>query len=81
MTKKKLPYKDRNGYAYVYVDRKPVALKTPDGSRCKTGSKEALVAYHRFELGIADEPVTATPSEESDVTVEDLAQVRQQGMF
>jgi hypothetical protein len=50
MPKKNLPYNNRNGYAYVYVNRKPVALKAPDGSRCKTGTPEAKAAYHRFIL-------------------------------
>ena len=30
MSKKKCSYNDRNGFAYIYVNRKPVALKAPD---------------------------------------------------
>ena len=71
MPKKKLPYNDRGGYAYVYVNRKPVALKAPNGRRCKTGTKEALCAYHRFSLGIVDK--SAQPDTEPKVTVEELA--------
>jgi len=52
MPKKKCPYSNRNGFAYVYVDQKPVALKALDGSRCKTGTPEALAAYQRFSLGL-----------------------------
>jgi len=37
MPKKKLPYYDRKGYAYVYVNRQPVSLKAPNGRRCKKG--------------------------------------------
>ena len=70
---KKIPYSDRNGYAYVYVNRKPVAMKAPDGSRCKTGSKEALCAYHRFSLGIGNEPVGDVPNGKPTVTIEELA--------
>ena len=74
MTKKKLPYYDRKRYAYVYVNRKPAALKAPDGSRCKTGSKEAMCAYHRFCLGITPEPADdSPPSGKSAVTVTELA--------
>ena len=74
MTKTKYPYNNRNGYAYVYVNRKPVALKAPDGSRCKTGTKEALCAYHRFSLGIVDDSSKSAPlCEQSDVTIAELA--------
>ena len=52
MPKKKLPYYDRKGYAYVYANRQPVSLKAPNGRRCKTGTPEALCASHRFSLGI-----------------------------
>ena len=74
MPKKKYPYNDRNGYAYVYVNRKPVSLKASNGRRCKTGTKEALCAYHRFSLDVLDKPDGyAVPSGESDITIEELA--------
>jgi len=73
MTKKKYPYSDRNGYAYVYVNRKPVSLKASNGKRCKTGSKEALCAYHRFGLCIAEPTVYTHPSGELNVALEELA--------
>ena len=74
MPRKKCPYNDRKGFAYVYVDRKPVALKTPDGSRCKTGSPEALAAYHRFCLELQNNPTGyIPPTGESDVSVSELA--------
>jgi len=74
MSKKKLPYSDRNGFAYIYVDRKPVPLKAPNGTRCKTNTPEALAAYHRLCLEIQNNPAGYTaPSEEADVTVDELA--------
>jgi integrase len=55
-------------------------LKTLDGSRCKTGTKEALCAYHRHALGMTEDegdvsghPRYSLPSGESDVTVAELA--------
>ena len=73
MPKKKLPYNDRNGYAYVYVNRKPVALKAPDGSRCKTGTPEALTAYHRFSIEMTDNSAGYTvPSGAEGATVQEL---------
>ena len=74
MPKKKLPYYDRKGYAYVYVNRQPVSLKTSNGRRCKTGTKEALCAYHRYSLDVLDKRAGyAVPSGESDITIEELA--------
>ena len=69
MPKKKLPYYDRKGYAYVYVNRQPVSLKASNGRRCKTGTPEALCAYHRYSLGIDNSP---TPNEHH-VTVTELS--------
>ena len=74
MPKKKCPYNDRNGYAYVYVNRKPVALKAPDGSRCKTGTAEALAAYHRLSLELqGNSSGSVPPTGEPDVSVAELA--------
>jgi len=74
MSKKKLPYNDRNGFAYVYVNRKPVPLKAPDGSRCKTGTPEALTAYHRFSIELQSNPTGYIPPiSKPDVTVRELA--------
>ena len=74
MPKKKHPYNDRKGFAYVYVNRKPVALKAPDGSRCKTGTPEALEAYHRFCLELQSSPTGHIgPTGEKNVTVKELA--------
>ena len=69
MPKKKLPYYDRKGYAYVYVNRQPVSLKSPNGRRCKTGTPEAMSAYLRHSLGIDDSP---TPNEHN-VTITELS--------
>jgi len=74
MPKKKCPYNDRNGFAYVYVNRKPVALKAPDGSRCKTGTPEALAAYHRLSLELQGGPSgSVPPTGEPDVSVAELS--------
>ena len=74
MPKKKLPYNDRKGYAYVYVNRRPVPLKAPDGSRCKTGTPEALAAYHRFSIELQGNPTGyIPPTGKPDVTVRELA--------
>jgi hypothetical protein len=78
MSKKKHPYSDRNGYAYIYINRNPVALKAPNGTRCKTGTPEALSAYHRLSLEIQSNPGYVAPrgyiapSGESDVTIDEL---------
>jgi len=73
MPKKNYPYNDRKGYAYIYVNRKPVALKAPDGSRCKTGTPEAKAAYHRYHYELSRNPTGyIPPSGEQDVTVEEL---------
>ena len=73
MPKKNYPYNDRNGYAYIYVNRKPVALKAPDGSRCKTGSPEAKAAYHRYHYDRSRNPTGyIPPSGEQDTTVNEL---------
>ena len=69
MPKKKLPYYDRKGYAYIYVNRQPVSLKAPNGRRSKTGTPEALCAYHRFSLGIDNSP---TPNEHN-ISVTELS--------
>ena len=61
MPKKNYPYNDRNGYTYVYVNRKPVALKAPDGSRCKTGRTEAKAAYHRYHYELSRNPTGYVP--------------------
>jgi len=74
MPKKNYPYNNRKGYAYIYVDRKPVALKTLDGSRCKTGTPEALTAYHRFSIELQSNPNGYIPPTcKPDVTVRELA--------
>jgi hypothetical protein len=73
MPKKKHPYNDRRGFAYVYVNRKPVALKAPDGSRCKTGTPEALAAYHRLSIEKMSNPTGyVPPTREPDATVKEL---------
>ena len=69
MPKKKLPYYDRKGYVYIYVNRQPVSLKAPNGRRCKTGTPEALCAYHRFSLGIDNSPAP----NEHNVTITELS--------
>ena len=66
---KKLPYYDRKGYAYVYVNRQPVSLKAPNGRRCKTGTPETLCVYHRYSLGIDNLPTPA----ELNVTITELS--------
>jgi hypothetical protein len=71
MSKKKCPYNDRNGY--VYVNRKPVALKAPDGSRCKSGTKEALTAYHRFHVELQTNPTFLVPKNERNITLDEVA--------
>ena len=73
MPKKKLPYSDRNGFAYIYVNRKPIALKAPDGARCKTGTKEALTAYHRFCVELQTNPAFLVPKDERDITLDEVA--------
>jgi hypothetical protein len=73
MPKKKCPYSDRKGYAYVYVNRKPIPLKAPDGSRCKTGTPEALTAYHRLCIELQSNPTGyAIPNGVEDITVSEL---------
>ena len=73
MPKKNYPYNDRNGYAYVYVNRKLVALKAPDGSRCKTGTPEAKAAYHRYHYELSRNPTGyIPPSGEQNTTVDEL---------
>ena len=73
MPKKKCPYNDRNGFAYVYVNRKPVALKAPDGSRCKTGTPEADTAFYRFYAELHTNPTFLAPKNEQNVTLDEVA--------
>jgi integrase len=73
MSKKKLPYNDRKGYAYVYVNRKPTPLKAPDGSRYRSGTPEALAAYHRFCVELQSNSTEyIAQTGRSDVTVSEL---------
>jgi len=65
--------------AVVRYQGKTHYLKKPDGTPCKSGTREALIAYNRLCLELQSNPqYTApktyiTPSGESDVTLDELA--------
>ena len=62
----------KEGRAVVRYRSKTYYLKRQDGTPCKPGTKEALAAYNRLCLDLQSRPTYVTPSEESDVTVDEL---------
>ena len=68
----------KEGRAVVRYRGRTHYLKKPDGSSCKPGTKEALVAYNRLCLELQRNPNYTepkgfvAPSGETDVTVEEL---------